>query len=1445
MMILIIITTIIITAARGTDGSNTDQEYLICNGGSSSSMAKEFQAAVYATYPPPSLDSDCANYDATIAGYIAKQAACAILLQLLITAPAGAACIAEMVKQMQDFQARCDFQRRRRDDALNLVNARIPAADVPFFRAYTDNDRYMDASFIGDPTGVETAAFAALDKDRTLWSRLVLPTQGLSACTGFAGDLTDCMTASWLTLPPPSIQGVSLVVSSDTLLLNQRPLAPDLQLDPSLAQSAFSPGGNLVRTPLPGSRRPGWGFVLRGCSLPNITVRVQWMEGEEPPVGESVDTSQKSVACWTRSLRLMSVGEYPMQCSLDGADTNTLRSRLVAVPDRATVLAGIMKQAWAVSANSRQRQVAFSEAVAQSLLACAQPSSSGSAATGGQWVGFAQGDATPGGVYTPGSSGICTPCSATTAGAMMMRARACNRTLPAERLADCCFGCAPGYTLLIGACVQSCSPGFKPDGLGRCLPCPDGTHSAGVQGDCLPCSGLGYGVNSYAAPAHRGCVACGTTAFASSSTGICTPCPPGLLVPTGTTVCSTCPVARYAPAGATACAACAQGTYLENAGDLTCTLCPTDTMMMGSGGGRAACIPCPIGQRSTPNRTRCAPCDPINQTVFPYLQYYQAGCAVRCAPGVSFLRTNLYSPGGCAPCAGMRPPVGAYMDGASCNVAHPCSNAPARNAHYTNGSAVANRSLCAWACNAGYYLASAAATVCTACAYPPTFDPIRKHRATSGCAYTCLPRLYVDPGLACNQGCVSLLGEVAAGRILHRVSLYTNGTTSRPHYIQGVCGTTESMPPYYTTTPALQRGLYAYIAPAVPPPQACGNAFLDMGEACDDGNAASGDGCSAQCAVETDRYWDCDVIGLPCLPNCGWQQQQTGSAWAIGLQQPNGGGGYVLPACPAGKGCSCAGMTYSEVSLMMPDRAAWMAAHLVPCDCGGNAARMVPYANCTAANRGCRACPAGSYHDDARSVCSPCGSDCAPGFTPSSAPSGCGPLVSTSAIQAAYGSAAQQLAIGCAPCPPLSVAARYVRGCAIACTPGASYCRAAVVNPADGTCPGGQCASCAQALTYLTLSPPPNGLFGYYPQGCADGVGYAWQPCDAAALPVHAHWTGYSRIAGDSRGCAWQCDAGTLAWGGMCLPCLSPSSFPASTTCVSGQVMQPCAGSLDSKGMMTMYACQPCTGALPSGSLQVWASDPPYFARCRADCEAGVSWSPASINSTSPTVECKACTRVECGVGTIRIPCTPRSDAACIACSLVPSSQGGGALPANAEYVSGGSCATRCQARERQKDNSFIHTYVFHRPLLTHTTVRDGRRGTTPAQPRRTTASRASPRPRACRGSTSTTPHARPSASPRPCAAHAPSPSPPTCAGCSSSSPARRGASWATSLSSFGTTTIIIMPPPQEEGAASATPSRNARSARAAPAPPPPPPASSPPCSRASRAPPSRPACCT
>ncbi|HEY8429779.1 MAG TPA: DUF4215 domain-containing protein, partial [Sandaracinaceae bacterium] len=47
----------------------------------------------------------------------------------------------------------------------------------------------------------------------------------------------------------------------------------------------------------------------------------------------------------------------------------------------------------------------------------------------------------------------------------------------------------------------------------------------------------------------------------------------------------------------------------------------------------------------------------------------------------------------------------------------------------------------------------------------------------------------------------------------------------------------------------------------------CGNRIITMGEQCDDGNVAPGDGCSASCQIETG--WTCSSMPSVCMPRCG------------------------------------------------------------------------------------------------------------------------------------------------------------------------------------------------------------------------------------------------------------------------------------------------------------------------------------------------------------------------------------------------------------------------------------------------------------------------------------------------------------------------------------------------------------------------------------------------
>jgi cysteine-rich repeat protein len=50
-------------------------------------------------------------------------------------------------------------------------------------------------------------------------------------------------------------------------------------------------------------------------------------------------------------------------------------------------------------------------------------------------------------------------------------------------------------------------------------------------------------------------------------------------------------------------------------------------------------------------------------------------------------------------------------------------------------------------------------------------------------------------------------------------------------------------------------------------PTLCGDGVVDAGEACDDGNNATGDGCNATCAIEA--AYTCSGSPSVCVPNCG------------------------------------------------------------------------------------------------------------------------------------------------------------------------------------------------------------------------------------------------------------------------------------------------------------------------------------------------------------------------------------------------------------------------------------------------------------------------------------------------------------------------------------------------------------------------------------------------
>jgi cysteine-rich repeat protein len=1331
-------------------------EALLCNG--ESALAKDFAREVYRRYPVQRAD-ECDNpgpyeeqYKAGIGGCAAALAvACLTGVGCPIGIVAEVLCMGEVNRVRDTRLARCSqLARRLKDQAANL-NARIPLTEVPFLATpsttvFADYVLPLDAS-------VEGVVLHSLDGRHTTWRAVAFAAASLTSagasCTQSASlaALAPC-ASSWLLLPDASLGGKTLTVDKGTFLRAQQSLAPDLVFDSErLLQTPANPKGVLIRTAKAGTRTAGWGFVLDGCALPVVTLRTEWTLITQRVQGESVadtdsvltDINERGappkVRCWARMGRVVEVGSAPMQCQM-GFTLNDLRVWLAKAEtmtpnnlaeQREIVLKQMQLLPWARSADGR-RDVLVPRAYAEGMLTCAQPMSTAGNLVGGTWVGWTTGV----GVHLAGTPGLCVACGGLDGPELRrnnQQVRACNRSQASERIRDCCTGCLPGHLQVSAStCVARCKAGYAySSAAGQCLPCPTGTFSRGGLGACLTCTALGV-PNAYVDARHAGvgCVACGLRAErrVTAAGGGCMACAPGKLVPPGADACQGCAAGHYVPMGAqvTACAACAPGTFYSSSTTTTktasCQLCAVNTYSQRA--ASTVCTACAVGTRHTPNRTACAPCPALNGTRLPFVEYFEGGCALRCRPGVGYLRTNPYSAGGCGDCATVKAPVGRFVSASGqCTQTQPCTNKPASNAVYVNGSTVRNVSACGWACNAGFYPSSAGGGgTCVPCA-TSGFNAAVHRRTASGCAFTCKEFQYVDlPALTCAQTCNDLLVDFNGGVLLStRVRHYYNaaaGGHPRPRYVQGVCGSAATVP--NGRMPVLRRGRWAYRVPdAAPLPLGfvtlCGNAVLDWGEACDDGNTAGGDGCSASCAIEVNRYWDCDVIGAACLPNCGWSTDSDGGGggggWGVSLLQQ--GGGYVLPACRLGV-CACTNLTYYDVVglNLMGDRSLWMAQHLVPCDCGGNAQRMLPYAECNALNRGCRQCGAQEYHDDVRGRCVGCGTQCAPGFVSELTKRGffsvcTGTLSSSYTLRRNATQAQAQLDMGCAPCPRPDgeVAAsdvRYVRECAYTChrdstgglnrpeqdtfcsTPvmmggvSGGWNAAGVCNLGEGGGGGGGmgrgvcrfCRPVLQAVIVAIRASPSTSVF-YYPQGCRDVDGYGQVPCDAAALPANARWTASTEVVGASGGCAWACVATAYAWNGGCLPCFAYSlASGVAPGCVPGQWTGKC---LSAPGYI---ACVPCVGPLPGG-LMAWTSSG-YFTACMADCELGVGFGALSADGSVGT--CTACSRVVCALGELYVPCTRRTDATCLRCNETAA----GALAENSEYATAGSCISRCAA---------------------------------------------------------------------------------------------------------------------------------------------------------------------
>ena len=909
--------------------------------------------------------------------------------------------------------------------------------------------------------------------------------------------------------------------------------------------------------------------IMEGCALPTFDFKVAW---------------QFTGGCWARTITV-TVSSVAGTCvqRFSSNHVRTYRNQVAAVNF-------IQSQDWAESG------VKFPREYAELIFKCAQD---------GKWSG-----------QTPKTPGSCAACAtAKQEGVVVV---SCNRTLPSQP--DCCMGCNPTTHMLSPAhvegsaelkCVTKCAPGYSlaTPGATRCSQCPFGQTSNGGLSPCLSCAAMLGDPNSVFSTGG-GCFACGTLAYATA--GTCEKCPSGKYVPAGMSNCVTCARLGHFVSASGTCVPCAPGTFFSIARG-ECLICPSNTFAPNN--GSTACTDCAVGHVSS-LFTSCVPCPIINASAMPFAQYYQRGCNIRCAPGVSYVRTSPYVRNGCASCASVVAPVGTFISSTDCTITRPCTTAPRDKAYYTTNGATGGGN-CEWKCNVGFQRQAAD---CVPCAFGPQFSPSR-HVAVENCRYTCRPGLYVDlPNLYCNSSCVNLLIEVSEGRIKPRVREYTQAT--RPNYAHGMCGTNETLP--RSNVIFLRFGRWAYISSPK-----CGNSLLNTNEECDDGNTVSGDGCSSSCRVELSatNKWECDLIGAPCVRNCGWTFKSP---------TPNGVGliGFYLP--PDATDCRNLSYRYNVEPLSPFERAEWMKSNLGRCACGP---RTLPFSECNSTNRGCRECGIGQYHDDIAGKCVMCGSACQPGYERLQT---CSALTPT----------------GCQKCPVLS-GIRYIQGCERACVSDTAsqyqtYCSTMPDN-ATGICKA-SCLNCAQARSALV-----NGYnkpsVGYYPRGCSSETsGYSWAPCDTASRPIGSIWT--SNSMSDRNGCSWVCAAGYFTWRGTCVPTfrVKPDAI-YNNLCIPGQRLQ---WTADDEAV-----CLPCVGALP-GAYQIWTSEPPYFSTCIPACSPTVSY-----RLTPNATDCAPCSNPQCAPGEYLAPCTVTSDAACLTCS---------ALSPLMEYVSSASeeCKTRC-----------------------------------------------------------------------------------------------------------------------------------------------------------------------
>ena len=307
-------------------------------------------------------------------------------------------------------------------------------------------------------------------------------------------------------------------------------------------------------------------------------------------------------------------------------------------------------------------------------------------------------------------------------------------------------------------------------------------------------------------------------------------------------------------AAETACVACPAGAFKGAAGNEACTPCGSNAALQTATGQTfAQACFCQAGFQLNGTATGCNACPPNS---------YKGGVdntnCIACGPGaVGTAATASTFGAGCACTNGFQP------------------------------DSLTQPTLCT-ACPANTFKDQQSNTMCTACPASSVAPPGQ----TSQDACQCIA------GYGGNAAVSSALAESCV------ICDYGSYKGSVGNANCSAC------PQGYTT---LQRASTALADCS----ERCGNSQIRGGEACDDGNTASGDGCSSSCQRETG--WSCPAPGVACI-NCGVSQQPSqlqlsctdmGTPLQLWLQSHGGAVATNSAQCGTGKFvCGCCVLTF-------------------------------------------------------------------------------------------------------------------------------------------------------------------------------------------------------------------------------------------------------------------------------------------------------------------------------------------------------------------------------------------------------------------------------------------------------------------------------------------------------------------------------------------------------